>query len=245
MKGNDRTCRRRAAFTLIELLAVIAIIAVLVALLVPAIQAGMGKAGAIRCISNLRQIGSGVLMYVADNDGMMPPKDPVSYLVKDDTGTVRNVAYPKFSDFIQYYVQRKDGTRSVWYCPADRRNTDMSYGVNIQALSSTLDGFIGYTNGVPYPYANIRRPAQLLLLADSSGWGTGSDREVMWGPFGGVYNGNVEFRHPRSRATTTTPPAGEYLTDDNRAGMMFYDGHAELRAYSSMTNGHYYNRLTL
>jgi prepilin-type N-terminal cleavage/methylation domain-containing protein len=67
-----RPCRGQAIFTLIELLVVIAIIAILAALLLPALGAAKEKARTILCVSNLKQIGTAVVLYADDFDGTTP-----------------------------------------------------------------------------------------------------------------------------------------------------------------------------
>jgi prepilin-type N-terminal cleavage/methylation domain-containing protein/prepilin-type processing-associated H-X9-DG protein len=63
---------RKRGFTLIELLVVIAIIAILAAILFPVFAQAREKARQISCLSNTKQIGVGVLMYVQDNDETYP-----------------------------------------------------------------------------------------------------------------------------------------------------------------------------
>ena len=58
-------------FTLIELLVVIAIIAVLAAILFPVFAQARAKARQTACLSNIRQIGTSVLMYAQDYDEMI------------------------------------------------------------------------------------------------------------------------------------------------------------------------------
>lgn len=60
--------KHRSAFTLIELLVVIAIIAILAAILFPVFAQARAQARKIVCISNIKQIALGEMMYIQDYD---------------------------------------------------------------------------------------------------------------------------------------------------------------------------------
>jgi len=59
-------------FTVVELLVVVCIIGLVVSLLMPAIAKVRAASESAKCMSNLRQIGQAMLVYVSENNGDLP-----------------------------------------------------------------------------------------------------------------------------------------------------------------------------
>jgi len=60
------------AFTLLELLVVVAVIAIIAALLLPALSKAKGKALAISCLNNTRQLAVAWTLYADDHENRLP-----------------------------------------------------------------------------------------------------------------------------------------------------------------------------
>jgi prepilin-type N-terminal cleavage/methylation domain-containing protein len=115
--------RRRVridGFTLIELLIVIAIIAILAAILFPVFARAREAARKSSCISNLKQIGTGLMMYVQDYDEIYPVINQEADNIPGEQPHVHGGlkdTYPFLADVIQPYVKNE----GVFRCPTFNR----------------------------------------------------------------------------------------------------------------------------
>lgn len=109
-----RTQKSRA-FTLVELLVVIGIIAVLIAILLPSLNRARQSAAAVKCLSNLRQIGVAMVVYTSQNKGNVVP----SYTMTGVTGGV-DVPLEGWACILDrdcYIPGNRENDTSVFVCP--------------------------------------------------------------------------------------------------------------------------------
>src|SRR5205809_4920433 len=71
-RSREMNGREKGGFTLMELLVVIAVIAILAALLFPVFAQARERARMAACMSNMRQIGHALMLYVQDYDETYP-----------------------------------------------------------------------------------------------------------------------------------------------------------------------------
>ena len=153
----------RRGFTLIELLVVIAIIAILAAILFPVFARAREKARQSSCLSNVKQIGLGILMYSQDYDGLYPRRCG-NYLDAPEICWMHKV-HP--------YVNNLQ----IFQCPsAPEGNPGGAYGDGAHNLPSGVDQWLG-SYGINCHHTNqkeaqIKNPAQTIMLSEvsPSGW---------------------------------------------------------------------------
>jgi len=191
-----RFLRRQSAFTLIELLVVIAIIAILAAILFPVFGRARENARRTSCLSNLKQIGLGIIQYTQDYDEIMPrasyySASGTSWNDKTLPTTVTTVNY-KWMDAIYPYVK----SQQIFICPS---STNSLVGVGVHAdyrptQYLTRDNVTNTTGDYPKKYGSysinmayqnitdwkvhgplaqklsaIQQPTETVLVADGNG----------------------------------------------------------------------------
>ncbi len=139
---------RNKGFTLIELLVVIAIIAILAAILFPVFAQARDKARQTQCLSNSRQMGIAVQMYIQDWDEATP-----SVRMMWSFGTTGT----SWIDLVQPYVK----TRLLHRCPSDNSPA----WDDPQNPRPTSYGFNAYFDPYHPPYGSPTAPRQMSLAS--------------------------------------------------------------------------------
>ena len=118
----------KKAFTLFELLMVICVIAVLVAVLVPVFaQAKEKSKPELQCMMNMRQIGTSLIMYIADYDEYLPSVDFTDVKVEDQSLWFSNMSYnqntssndPLKTTYAGLLIPYIKSTK-IYVCPSDK-----------------------------------------------------------------------------------------------------------------------------
>ena len=183
-------------FTLIELLVVIAIIAILAAILFPVFAKARERARTASCLSNLKQLGSAVMMYSGDYDEHFPygldwaDRNYPAIWAGQPAIQALLPSIPLLTVVLDPYLRNKQ----VWACPSD---TGIEYDPIAKVTVNNTNAYLAF--GMSYSYrtafalqgltlGSITAAADTNLINDADGsWHFGTRGQY------GTYRYNMLF----------------------------------------------------
>jgi prepilin-type N-terminal cleavage/methylation domain-containing protein/prepilin-type processing-associated H-X9-DG protein len=218
--------RLHRGFTLIELLVVIAIIAILAAILFPVFAQARDKARAVSCLSNAKQLGLALTMYMQDYDEKVLPR----YQACPSTGPTGKTQ-KLWTDTLMPYVKNK----GIFVCLSA---TNTNYADQWTTWDSTVEPTntrgrvsVGYNQTISgWYYATpdgcgdmilptlpgINAPAKNVMFADS-----------VSGDVAGGYRGYLMGNTGLNVPYTTTSAGSIAAKHSEGTNLTFFDGHAK------------------
>ncbi|MFQ6131955.1 MAG: DUF1559 domain-containing protein [Armatimonadota bacterium] len=194
MTARSTACRD--GFTLIELLVVIAIIAILAAILFPVFSRARERARQASCLSNLRQLGAAIMMYVQDHDGTYPMS---AYLNRSCVATVNYLIIP--------YVRNDQ----LGECPSDPTAMDQAAMFVFVGACPGTPRYISYSTNLAVlvdrlipPFAPVvhesalPRSAETIMLYDGNVSGGNPRILPVQARHNGTFSANYADGHARS-----------------------------------------------
>ena len=170
----------RYGFTLIELLVVIAIIAILAALLLPALAAAKGRAHAIGCANNIRQLTTAWVLYAEENTDRLVNNRGIQetltrrdnwvngiedWGVSEGNTNLASLTTGKLAPFLAHNT-------AVFKCPSDKSVAENGARIRTMSMNSLVGDPGELTNRFNpqflqfFKLAQIRTPAHIYVFLD-------------------------------------------------------------------------------
>lgn len=171
MNNSTRGSKCHLGFTLIELLVVIAIIALLLSILMPALGRVKEAGKRAVCLSNVKSLTLGWMLYIQDNDGNLPSSEAKVYdgwvhLIPSFSGNPQDapedLQLKSLEEGLLYpYLETPD----IYRCPIAKKEEYRTYSMT-HALNGNPDSesFVGGT--VLKKFGQIKTTANRIVFLD-------------------------------------------------------------------------------
>ncbi len=203
--GNSTTSIGRG-FTLVELLVVIGIISVLVAILLPSLGKARRSAARTVCLSNLRQIGIGIVNYQVDSKGVLPNAMSSTAATSDEQR--RRWYGPRSIGKYWGVTEQNFGTYTpkILICPENEQRIfffgQPTYTMNIEVMGGMTNSTSNRyrpgpgANQVHYKSTYWRKNHEKVVLIDGKPNGSGNTYAAQWYYlWNNPPDGNADMRH--------------------------------------------------
>jgi prepilin-type N-terminal cleavage/methylation domain-containing protein/prepilin-type processing-associated H-X9-DG protein len=209
--------RNHRAFTLIELLVVIAIIAILASILFPVFAQARAKARQTSCLSNARQLGTAVQMYLQDYDEQLFFYASNANPSRSRTGGIAPSSAAV--DPLRWWNVLLPYTKNngILVCLDDEKPT---LSKNATGQATILRSYIAPRTAEGLPLAAIENPVETMVLTEK--WGVGTDGAAITDSWIEPFNGDFNYDAVRGRMSI----AGN--RHQGGINCVFFDGHAKL-----------------
>ncbi|MGC9319200.1 MAG: DUF1559 domain-containing protein [Armatimonadota bacterium] len=231
----DGRRRQSHGFTLIELLVVIAIIAILAAILFPVFARAREKARQTSCLSNVKQLALGTMMYVTDYDETCPTWNR---LVDDSVSTWYPGAaiFPYVKNLNLYACPSGNALPSGHTSDPATWNAYVRSGANNRTPGPVSRGYawnyyvFHSTSNPPVPrrLATIHEPAGTIMIGDTAHM-FGGRGAIIWA--NSCCDGNGTSGSPLDGVMANGEPTPDTVSRHNGGeNLAFMDGHSKWMA---------------